>query len=142
MPTAYPDNCDKQGCYHHDREHRRQRRLSLLYLHCANSVVPMAVSSNLNHPENREGNSATNTVSVSIISKQETIVLLLPGIKIGIEMMVVIFKWHQEVQGSRVQAENSLMTRGTGLPLSQLRSSELGGDFVLSHTPTQDQSLG
>ncbi len=59
------------------------------------------VSSNLNHPENRGGNSEAQTVSVGvlIISKQETIVLLLPWIKTGLEMMVVIFNAVKKCRG-------------------------------------------
>lgn len=44
-------------------------------------------------------------------------------------MMLILLNAAEEMQWSRVNAFNSLMTRGTSLTLSQLRSSELRGSF-------------
>lgn len=92
LPTACPDNCDNQSSTGDSKVY-----------HCfIFTFEPVAVSLSLNHPENREGNSAKHTVSVGVLiisEEQETIVLLLPWIKTGLQMLLVIFNGTKKCKG-------------------------------------------
>lgn len=108
------------------------------------TVEPVAVSLSLNHPENREGNSAKHTVSVGVLiisEEQETIVLLLPWIKTGLQMLLVIFNGTKKCKGHEFKPLKAWWPEAQACPCHNWEVQSWG-DFILTHTPTQHQSLG
>lgn len=111
---------------------------SRVYLRFIVTVVPGAVSSSLNHPENRERNSVQHTASVCVLIsfEQETIVLLSPQIKTGQADDGANFQWRGEVQRSRVQAEKKPDDQRHRLALVTIEKFRAGGiSFWFTHPP-------